>query len=211
MNAGYLSLLFLVVSLILLASGWKDLLVRGITTKVILLFFVCWIASMQLSLVLPGARIGLWVVVLFAVIACVVYRCRGRLLKLNILSVGMLLGSVSFFLLETIHLLPSIMIGSTELSMALLIGLLVSAIFRSASVQIAVVSLGLLIGESLFRLAHREHMAFHLGSAVLQDRWWLTIYTTRGISLLIASVVLVLTRSVHWAAAGIRKRRNNGE
>ncbi len=38
MNPGYLSLLLMVVTLILFASGWKDIIMRGITSKVILLF-----------------------------------------------------------------------------------------------------------------------------------------------------------------------------
>jgi hypothetical protein len=211
MNSGYLSLLFIVISLILFVSGWKDVLVRGITTKVILLFFVSWLIGMETAAIFPLGRIGLWVFVLLAMIVAVIYRSEGILFKMHVLSVGVLLGSISFFLLETIHLIPSMILVSTEISMAIVIGLLASAMFKDTAVQLAAVSIGLLLGETFFRFVHRDHISFQLGSANLQDRWWLTVYTTRGISLLVACMILISKKSFDWLSSSIRRQRNNGE
>lgn len=38
MNPGYLSWLLMIITIILFVSGWKDFLLRGITSRVILLF-----------------------------------------------------------------------------------------------------------------------------------------------------------------------------
>lgn len=206
MNPGYLSILLLVVSLILFASGWTDFLMRGITSKVILLFFVSWLGTMELWITLPGVRIGLWVAVVAILILGVVWRCRGIMYKMHVLSVGILLGSVSFFLQETIHLFPSMVFGSIELSMAIVVGFLVSSLIKLPAVQLAALSLGLLLGEAYFRYVHKSHIGFQLGTAILQDRWWLTVYMTRGISLLLGSLVMISKRSMSWVAAEIKKR-----
>ncbi|MCR8634443.1 hypothetical protein [Paenibacillus radicis (ex Xue et al. 2023)] len=205
MNPGYLSLLFLVVSLILFASGWMDYFMRGITSKVILLFFVSWLVTMEIVITLPHVRIGLWTIVLAVLIVAVLWRSHGLMYKLHVLSVGILLGSVSFFLQETIHLFPSMVLGSVELSMALLIGFLISSLIKVPAVQLAAVSLGLLLGEAYFRFLHKGQIEFQLGTTMLQDRWWLTVYVMRGMSLLLAGMLLMSKKSVNWIVAGVRK------
>ncbi|TDF99328.1 YphA family membrane protein [Paenibacillus piri] len=206
MNPGYLSFVLLVVSLILYASGWTDFLMRGITSKVILLFFILWIVSMETSVSLMQIRVSLWAVMLLAIAAVVLWRSHGILHKLHLVSAAVLIGSVSFFLQETIHLMPALVLGSAELSAALLIGLLVSALVKLPAAQLAVISIGLLLGETYYRYVHKGHLEFHLGSALLQDRWWLTVYAARMLSVMLACLVLISRKSLLWIVSGIRKR-----
>lgn len=205
MNPGYLSLLLMVVTLILFASGWKDLLVRGITSKVILLFFISWFIATKFSLTLKGGKINFCIAVLCILIICVLWRAHGWLYRIHILSAGALLGSIYFFMLETIHLVPAWIMGSTEISMALLIGALVSGLTRLPAVQLASVSIGLLLAELYRGYMHRDFAGFQLGFPLFQDRWWLTVYMTRICSLLLASAMFACKKSVHWVTDGIRR------
>ncbi|MGQ5394986.1 hypothetical protein ACT8ZS_29650 [Paenibacillus sp. M.A.Huq-84] len=160
---------------------------------------------MEIVITLPHVRIGLWTIVLAVLIVAVLWRSHGLMYKLHVLSVGILLGSVSFFLQETIHLFPSMVLGSVELSMALLIGFLISSLIKVPAVQLAAVSLGLLLGEAYFRFLHKGQIEFQLGTTMLQDRWWLTVYVMRGMSLLLSGMLLMSKKSVNWIVAGVRK------
>ncbi|NOU97576.1 hypothetical protein GC093_30770 [Paenibacillus sp. LMG 31456] len=160
---------------------------------------------MEIMITLPHARIGLWIIVLVVLIVAALWRSSGIMYNLHVLSVGILLGSVSFFLQETIHLFPSMVLGSVEFSMALLIGFMVSSLIKVPAVQLAVVSLGLLLGETYFRFIHKGQIEFQLGTTMLQDRWWLTVYITRVTSLLLASMILISKKSVSWIVTGVRK------
>lgn len=198
MNPGYLSIILMVVTLILFASGWKDFIIRGITNKVILLFFIFWLIGMRLPIVFPFGQIHLNVVVLCVVILWVFWRSHGNLYRLHLLSIGVLLGSVTFFLLETIHLTPFLVIVNQDTTIALIVAVLVSFMTRNAAVQLAVVSMGLLLGDAYFRYLHREHLGIQLGTLAFQDVWWLSVFLTRGISLMITSTLFVCKKSLLW-------------
>jgi hypothetical protein len=210
MNPGYLSWLLMVISMILFASGWKDVLMRGMTSRVILLFFVSWLIGLSLVISIPGGRVALWILVLVVLLSIVFWRIEGIVQKLHAISVGVLMGSISFFMQETIQLLPSLVFGNSELTAALVIGILAVTTIKLPSVQIASVSLGLLLGEVFFLYLHRKHVGLEFGSWKLQDRWWLTVFVTRGLSIGMSYVFLVGKYSVGGIAgvikAGLKKR-----
>jgi len=211
MNPGYLSLLLMLVTLILFASGWKDFMIRGITNTLILLFFIFWCIGMKLSVAIPYGHIQLNVLVLCAVIVRALWRSHGHLYRLHLLSIGILLGSVTFFMLETLHLMPFLVIGNQEMTIALVIAVLLSFMTRNAGVQIAVASLGLLLGDAYYRYLHRAHAGFQLGTLGFQDLWWLTICLTRGISLVLAGVLSACKKSALWLIEGIHRRSGDRE
>ncbi|WP_028548686.1 hypothetical protein [Paenibacillus sp. UNC451MF] len=208
MNPGYLSLLLMVVTLILFASGWKDIVMRGITSKVILLFFISWLICMNLSVPVGGGRISLCFGVLLITILYVLWRVHGTVYRVHLLSVGALLGSISFFMLETIHLVPKLILGSSEISMGLTIGLLVSLLTRQPAVQIASLSIGLMLAEVYHGYLHRNYLGFQLGFQTFQDRWWLTLFITRTFSLVLLFSMQACKKSVLWLSDGIRRRHS---
>ncbi|SFK92204.1 hypothetical protein SAMN03159341_102165 [Paenibacillus sp. 1_12] len=184
MNPGYLSWLLMIITMILFASGWKDLLLKSVPSKVILLFFVTWIIGTYLVIPLPLGTLAVWVPVLLLWVICILWRLPGALLsKLHIVSVGALMGSLSFFMQETVQLMPASIYGNMELVMALAIGVLAVTTIKLPSAQIAAVSIGLLLGEGYFLYISRRHFSMELGSLTLQDRWWLTLVVTRSLSI----------------------------
>ncbi|MCS7462449.1 hypothetical protein N0M98_20210 [Paenibacillus doosanensis] len=210
MNPGYLSLLLMVVALILFASGWKDIIVRGITSKVILLFFVCWLVASQLTVPAAGGRVNLCVAVLLFFAAYTLWTMRGFVYRLHMLSVGALLGSLCFFMQETIHLIPALFLGGTEVSIALIIGLLASVLIQIPSVQLAALSIGLLLAELYRGYLHQDYAGLQIGYQSFQDRWWLTVFMSRSLSLITGFGLLACKKSVNWMTEGI-KRRGGGD
>jgi hypothetical protein len=209
MNPGYLSWLLMVISVILFASGWKEVLIRGITSKVILLFFVSWFIGMSFTFAIPGGSIAFSVVILLFIIGGALWQVNGIMLKLHAISIGILLGSVSFFMLETVQMTPVLLYRSPELSMALFIGLLAAVSIKLPSVQLASVSIGLLLGEAYFRYMHRRHVGLELGSLLFQDRWWLTVYMTRILSIMIICMLKIVRSGLSRMTSGMKSGLKN--
>lgn len=208
MNAGYVSLLLIVVSLILFASGWKDIILRGITHLSLLLFFVGWLILQRWSFTLEQWRIYGCVPLLLVISFLVLFQARGLLLRLHLLSVGLLLGSVFFFMKETIHLAPALIVFSPEWTMAFFIGLLTSALLRWPAFQVAALSLGLVIGEGMFAYSHRDQTNIVIGQAGFQDAWWLTIYAVRGSSLALESAAAGCKKACMYVWNTFRERKD---
>lgn len=207
MNAGYVSLLLIVVSLILFASGWKDIILRGITHLSLLLFFIAWLLLLRWSFTLEQWRIFGCVPLLLAVSFLVTLRIRGMLLRFHLFSVGLLVGSVYFFMKETIHLMPAFIVFSPEWTMAIFNGLLVSALLRWPVFQVAALSLGLVIGEGMFAYSHRAQTDIVLGHAGFQDVWWLTLYAARGSSFALESAAAGCKKACLYVWNTIRERK----
>ncbi|MDQ1909437.1 hypothetical protein RAC89_02840 [Paenibacillus sp. GD4] len=208
MNPGYLSLLLLVISLILFASGWKDFILRGITHPSLLLFFVCWLLATPLSVTIGSYRVFLCVPLLLCCCLRIWYQVRAWMVRLHALSVSLLLGSVTFFLRETLHLLPSMIIVNQQVTMALFIGILAAGLIRNPIVQVANVSMGLLIGETMFHYSHLQQAPFVLGGTSFQDLWWTTVFAARGSSLVLSGFLFGIRRSAEGIWELVKQRRD---
>lgn len=180
MNPGYLSFLLISVTLILCASGWKDILIRGISNKAILLFFVLWVGASRVAIPWNGYRLYLSFILVSILAGIILYKTGGMLVKLHLLSVGLLLGSIYFFLLEAAHLLPVLM-GNPGVHASMLVGATMFMLSRQTAVQIACISVGLVAGELyLAYIHHANGYPAALGNPAFQDKWWLSLWTARG-------------------------------
>jgi hypothetical protein len=201
--------------MILFASGWKDILMRGMTSRVILLFFVSWFIGMRLFLAVPGGSFSLWVAFLLVYAVVVLWKLDGMIHKLYAISVGVLIGSLSFFMQEMVYMIPSMIFGSLELTMALMIGLLVVATIKLPSVQVAVLSMGLVLGDLYFLYIHRKHAGMDFGSLKLLDRWWLNVFVTRGLSIVMVYTLLAgkygIISITNTVKSSLKKKLGNGE
>ncbi|WP_426453544.1 YphA family membrane protein [Paenibacillus sp. S-38] len=161
----------------------------------LLLFFMGWLIGTAWSFPVGGQTVNGIVLILTVLAGAVLLRSPGVLLKMHLLSVGMLLASVHFFLRETLPLAPMLVIFTPECTMALLVGLLGAVLLRSPAGQIGAVTLGLLIGEAMAYYAHREAWTGVIDGPSFQDGWWLCVYAVRGCSI----VVVALHRTVRSA------------
>lgn len=207
MNAGYLSLLLVVVSLILFASGWKDIILRGITPTSLLLFFVSWILASRVSFAWGPVTVNGAIGVLILTGVVTVLRTKGMMLKLHVFSVALLMGSVYFFLRETLHLMPSLIVWNVQATMALFIGIIDAVLLRSAALQLAALAAALLIGEGMYLYAHRDQGELVFGTPSLLDFWWLTAFAARGYSLGLESLLAAGKKTLQLVTDTLRTRK----
>lgn len=184
MNPGYLSLLAVSISLILLASGWKDILLRGISHRSVLLFFICWGASSFVKAEWNGIAVYGAAAILPLFAAAALLRVEGALSRLHLSASSALLGVFHYVLLELDGFVPWLDLVNPKLEMALMTAALVLLIGRQPHLQFAVISFGLLLGEVGFVGMHRsEGMTLRLGGPEFQDRWWLTFVFARSLTI----------------------------
>lgn len=186
MNPGYLSLLAISISLILLASGWKDILLRGISHRAVLLFFVGWIVCSFVKMDWNGMAIYGVIVFVPLYAWAVLWRAPAGFAQFQLLASSVLLGVFHFVLLELNGFVPWLDFSNPMLEMALITAVLVMLISRQPRLQFLVVSFGLVLGEALFVGTHlTEGQMPRLGGPVFQDRWWLTFVFARTMTILL--------------------------
>jgi hypothetical protein len=189
MNSGYLSLILLCITLILLASGWKDLYVRSISPTWILLFFVGWLMLVSFQLKLDGIQFNMVYVWVAAFSIGIWIHTRGIVHKLHLLSVGLLLGSFHFLLQEILTTDPIMVVIKPNLDTALFLVLIVILIERRVKEQIACLSIGLLLGDFYFAFVHQAVVPVRFGGPSFQDEWWLSVFAARTLTLVLQSAL----------------------
>lgn len=191
MNAGYLSLILLCITLILLASGWKELYVRSISHKGMLLFFVSWLIGTRITVTIQEVHIQLVYVVILTLSFSILYVTKGFIHKLHLLSIGLLIGSLHFLFQQLLEMDPILIIRNSEWQTALLLAIVTVVLQRNAWEQIAALSIGYLLGD-MYQAGIHEVDGFHqLGMATFQDQWWLSVFTARTITIMIQAAYSV--------------------
>lgn len=184
MNPGYLSLLSISVSLILIASGWKDVLLRGISHRSVLLFFIGWITLSFVKFAWNG--IVVYGVAAFLALYALgaLRRVGGAFARLHLLASSVLFGVFHYVLMELDGFVPWFDFADPKLETALITAAVAMLIAREPRMQFFVVSCGLLAGEILFVCTHfREGLTARLGGPVFQDLWWLTFALARSLTI----------------------------
>lgn len=184
MNPGFLSLILISISLILLASGWRQTLLRGIPHYAIILFFTAWcISGLFHFRWLDGTEINGTVVLLSLVIVIVLLGHRSVLSGLHYVSLGLFLASVCYLLKHMGDLDPFFLPYRSWAGTACVVALLGSMLIRKAKDQIACLSLALLFGNAFYWIVHPERLAIPFGGLRFQDEWWLTVVAARMFSM----------------------------
>lgn len=188
MNAGYLSLILLCITLILFASGWKELYVRSISHKGMLLFFVSWLVGMRITITIQDVQIQLVYVVLLVMSFLILYVTQGFIHKLHLLSIGLLMGSLRFLFQQLLEMDPILIIRNSEWQTAILLAVVGVFLQRNAWEQIAAISIGYLLGD-MYQAGIQKVDGFHkLGFAAFQDQWWLSVFMARTVTIMLQFV-----------------------
>jgi hypothetical protein len=183
MNPSFLSWILICISLILFASGWNNFFLRGISHRVILLFFVGWLLCSTVTLPFHWGTVNLvgpWLL-LFHLQFLFSHRSKLQWLQLGLYS--LVLGGLCFVMLEMLRLnpLPALFHPYVTPTMYISLVLSVTVFFlkREPWFQITSLSLGLLIGSSLYQINHHGSAPLHLADSRFQDLWWATVFTAR--------------------------------
>ncbi|KRE32439.1 hypothetical protein [Paenibacillus sp. Soil724D2] len=187
MNSGYLSLILLCITLILFASGWKELYIRSISHKGMLLFFVSWIVFSRFTVTIQHVQVGLVYVWVLLISLGILYKTKGFIHKLHLLSIGLLLGSLHFLLQQLLEMDPILIVRNSEWDTALLLAVVALVLQRSAWEQIAALSIGYLLGDMYQAGIHPVDGYYRVGKSTFQDQWWLSVFAARTMTIILQS------------------------
>lgn len=196
MNPGYLSLVLISVTMILLASGWKDILLPGIPRAGILVFFTGWLIAALFQVELGGMEIQLTLPYLLLCAAAATRSLKTPLLRAHVWVCGLLLGTFDCLLRELGGWAAVAPQGHGWLNGAAVMAVITLLLGRGAIWQWTALSIGLTVSEGLYVWFHRETASL-AGGAAFADHWWLLLCMTRILTVL-------LETAGRLAAKGIR-------
>lgn len=180
LNQGYLSFLIISMLLILLASGWKDILAKGVSHRSILFFFVSWIVLSFMHISTDGITVSFELPFLVGTACAGLWALRQPVVRVHVITAGLLIGMFDFLLLELNGYLPWFLTYNSVTDMAIFAAAFALMTGFQAVQQFISLSLGLTSAELLHQLPqHAKGMPVHLGGAGFQDHWWLIFGLTR--------------------------------
>lgn len=191
MNPGFMSWILIVVSLILLASGWKNSVLRSISDRSIVLFFAAWCLLSRFHFNWGGAEIYPIAFLLLMNIVLSLWRRQTIISAIHFVSFGLFLASIYYLLKHLGDLDPFFLPFQTSLGTSAAVALMAAMLVRRANDQIGCISFALLLGWVLYGTVHREQAGFRIGDFTDQDEWWLAVVMARGVSVAAESAAAI--------------------
>ncbi|MFD2611996.1 hypothetical protein [Paenibacillus gansuensis] len=183
MNPGYIALLCCSIVFILCASGWKDVLFRGVRHRTILMFFTIGLPSVFINWDVSGqVKINGGFVFLLICTAAVLFRINGRMLFVQTVTASVLLGSVLAFVERMSEASPVMILYIPVWEQVLLLGLINGLFFRDTFLQVAAITLQVAFAVVIVQFLQAPNNGWHLGMPGFYDRWCLLFTIARGAS-----------------------------
>jgi hypothetical protein len=170
------------IFMILLAFGWKEDLLNGVTDKVILLFFMFWIGLSFFHIEVTKAfHLNLVVFILLFLIGYTFAKIKSFKVSAGILMTSFILAGFYFSLQQLFFLDPILIVFHPAIDTAVFLSIFIFLTYKKPLHQIAVVSIGLLIGTFSFQFVEFSTigMSMELGYPEFQDQWWITVAAVR--------------------------------
>jgi hypothetical protein len=180
MNDGYLSYLLMLISAILLVSGWKNILAREVKAQELIIFFTAWIIG--LTFVIPitasGMLQGVYVALMLLLMRTLCRTSRGE--GSYLAAAGVLIGMVGYFVHVLYESDPVLILYDPTIDIALVCGVLAWTVTRDVSLQASVITISLLILDIAAAWQTGSTMTtFRLGDLAFQDSWWGAVCTSK--------------------------------
>lgn len=198
----------MLITLILVASGWKEHLLKGISNKGIVLFACLWISGIFITIPLTST-LHVHTTYLALLILTVIALAEGSMNSgVHLIVISCLLGAIVYLLKFLFAIDPFLVITYPIIDISIAIGLLTWLTTRSLLQQVAAVSMAVMIGEIMDVIINEGAFVNVLGGAAFQDDWWLAIYMTRLFTLtglsLYAAFRLTRRQLTNWMR-GLKK------
>ncbi|GIP32371.1 hypothetical protein [Paenibacillus sp. J2TS4] len=178
MNTGYISYILICITIILLVSGWKDTVLRGVPSRYIAVFFIGWFSLSKAELALGQVKISGIYAGLVILLLIVLYALPRETGVIPLVVSGLMLGLFYFLASEISVTLPDLP-GGSLFWLAFIIGLLVIAMYRHPLAQIGCITLCVLVGCLLQMYSHSALAGYRLGFGPMKDHWWLFSFIAR--------------------------------
>lgn len=199
MNPGYLSYISILSSMILLGFGWKVQAIGNSSLRQAWLFLAAWIAACALHWELPeGAVAGTLTYLPLMVLAAAPFR-RKETAVMEVVSAylyAVLLGAVASLLQLVEVTAPLWTMFGPFYDLAVAVSVLTIAYTRSPMFQFVILSISLIVNDSLTAALAIGSGEIMLGGRTFQDLWWMTVLSVRAGSTLLCEGRSFLSRSV---------------
>lgn len=203
MNAGYLSSILMCIILILFASGWKDVLFRGVSHTRILLFFAAWMISGMWSIEAGPFHIRMTAVLLLSAALLSTWSIREPLWRVHAWTSGLLIGSFDFFMREFKGWQIMMQEFGPLVPPSLILAATVFVLGRQPLWQFTAVTVGLLLSDGAGIWLHREAASvLFAGRASFADHWWLTLFAARVLT-------VSFEQTARWTVSSLRHLQRN--
>jgi hypothetical protein len=180
MNPGYLTIVIILTVGILLASGWKDLLLKEMTYPMIVVFITGWLIcsffSMHFKVLNIGIQLNAAYIFIIIISGVFIFQLHSTLERLHLFIQILLLCILDFALREASKY--------SIVSIAMLLALVTVVIQRNPLKQTIALLVGFLGSNLLSVIIHQRTQLFVLAQQPYQDLWWLTLLLTRIIALM---------------------------
>ncbi|MFF2153883.1 hypothetical protein ACFVVQ_01110 [Paenibacillus chitinolyticus] len=188
MNPGYLASVLLAISVIFLLSGWREIFMRSISGRDILLFFMFALPAALMTFSVEGAQINGTVPVAFCAALLIGIRKKSRWEGGHLFATGLLLGAVHLLMLELYSVDPVMIVLKPEWDIPVVLAVLVMGMHRGAAEQYVSLTVAMIAGDLSFACMHGGTMPVHLGTPSFLDKWWLSYFTARLLTVFLESV-----------------------
>ncbi|WP_135551566.1 hypothetical protein [Paenibacillus cymbidii] len=200
MNPGTISFVLISAALIFVLSGWKDVWLKGLSLRFILLFLAAWSVLAFFELDFAGYTIHLAVLPVAAFAAVAVMQAGSPAALARYCGVGGMLGALLFMLHESTRLAPAFAIVHQDLDPALLVSLLLVIFYRQPKQQLTALSIGWLVAGLFTLMLHRQQPSVSLGDLHAQDEWWLMAWMSRLMAVTVEQTYKTMKRTIAgWA------------
>ena len=209
MNPGYLALLLVSMLIILLLSGWRNVIFPETSAKTVALFIAGWLVGHWITVSVGGIRINMSFAAELLFTACLLKAVGSRRRAAHLLSLGVILAAFHFLLMEIYRVNPFLPAFGIVVDAALSLSALTIVLNRHPYQQLFVLSVALIAGETSFAYLHRDEVPFVPGNAEFSDKWWLTLFVARTATIVIETARRIGRRKVHsWTNHIFRKDEN---
>jgi hypothetical protein len=180
MNPGYLTIVIILTVGILLASGWKELLLKEMTYSMIVVFITGWLISsfftMHFKVLSIEIQLNAAYIFIILISGVFIIHLQSTLERLHLFIVILLLCMLDFTLREASNF--------SIVTIAMWLALFIVVIQRNPLKQTIALLVGFLGGNLLSVLIHQRTQSFVLAEQPYQDLWWLTLLLTRIFALI---------------------------
>jgi len=180
LNAGFISYILIVITLILISFGWKTHTLRQISLQTSLFFIILWVILSNVQWSARDASGGTFVFIAIAfLLFALLWKKTIQFHFLSMFTFSLLLCTLCVMIqfVETIY--PMSVIFHSDIDPLVAVVLLILLYSNNITIQIIMVSITLVLVDIYWALLYMEWSSPGLGSRYFQDKWWVTMYFVR--------------------------------
>jgi len=201
MNDGYVSYILIVVTIVLLSSGWRHNLAGTASRAELALFFFAWMSGLFYTIPI-GTEVRIQgVYIALALLLFGAFRRMSRADAAYAVVSGVLAGLIGYCLHLLFRIDPVLILHDPKTDIAAAVGLIAFLVSGSVYQQAVVWSVACVIIDIL---TGSDASSAWLGKGAFQDSWWIAFLSARALSILRELAVSAATHAVKRMASWMR-------